>query len=74
MNREFINKMMEAKRLEGQALMSILPENVRCHVEVIGKEIKAILLECVTECTINRSGQRKDNEGSDGKVHKVEIE
>lgn len=71
MNREFIDKMIEAKKLEGEALMLLLPENIRGHVEVIEKEMKAILLECITECTMGKREQEKDSDKK--KVHKVEI-
>jgi hypothetical protein len=73
MNREFLDKMKEAKKLEGEALMMILPENVRGHVEVIEKEIKAIFLECIAECTMARRESDKDNKTAKSMVHKVEI-
>lgn len=73
MNREFIDKMIEAKKLEQEALMLILPEKVRGHVEIIEKEIKAIFLECIAECTVGKSEQDKNSEASNNKVHKVEI-
>lgn len=71
MNREFIVKMLEAKKLEGEALKLLLPEKVRDHVEVIENEMKAILLECISECTTGKREQEKDSDKK--KVHKVEI-
>lgn len=74
MNHEFLDKMKEAKKLEGEALMLILPENIRVHVEVIEKEIKAILLECVAECAMGKKTQEKKGETTKSKVQKVEID
>lgn len=74
MNREFVDKMIEAKKLEGEALMMILPENVRGHVEVIEKEIKAIVVETLAEFALDKNKQEKDSDKARNKVHKVEID
>lgn len=42
-----IEKLLEAKRLEKEALLAMLPENMHKHIEVIGKEIKAMVFECL---------------------------
>lgn len=73
MNSEFFNKMKEAKKLEQEAIMSVLPDNIRNHVEVIEKEMKAILFECIATCTVNTKGPGSDNAAPKSKVHKVEI-
>lgn len=46
MNSEFIEKMIQAKKLECEALLSLLPESQQGHVEVIEKEISAMVKEC----------------------------
>ncbi len=48
MNREFVLKMAEAKRIELDAIKSLMPERSRGHVEVIGREVRAILKESVS--------------------------
>jgi hypothetical protein len=73
MNREFLNKMKEAKKLESEAFLSFLPENVRGHMNVIENEMKAIFLECITECTMGSNGQGKDSGTDKSKIHKVGI-
>ncbi|MGB8453481.1 MAG: hypothetical protein WCD89_14285 [Anaerocolumna sp.] len=72
MNREFLNKMKEAKKLEREALKLVLPENVRSHVEVIEKEVKSIFLECITGY-MGKGTQEKNNETAKSKLHKVKI-
>lgn len=47
MNREFAIKMAEAKRLELDAIKSLIPERSRGHVEVINREVRAMLKESV---------------------------
>lgn len=74
MNREFVDKMIEAKRLEKEAFMTILPENVRGHVEVIETEMKAILLEGMSDCFRSSNRDKKDEEPVKSKVQKVEID
>lgn len=74
MNKEFIDKMKEAKKIEGEALRMILPENVRGHVEVIQQEMKVMLRECMTECAMSMNGQEKESEAARRKVNKVEID
>lgn len=73
MKREFIDKMKEAKKLEKEACMLILPENVRGHVEVIEKEMKAMFLECIAECIVGKKEDEKSSGAAQGKVHKVDI-
>ncbi|MBN2220802.1 MAG: hypothetical protein JW708_01265 [Vallitaleaceae bacterium] len=48
-NAKAIEKLMEAKRLEKEALLSMLPENMQKHIDVIGKEIKAMVVDCFFE-------------------------
>ncbi len=74
MNREFINKMIEAKKLEGEAFKLLIPENMRGHVSVIENEMKAILTECITDCAFGMKSTEKDSKQTKSKVQKVEID
>lgn len=77
MNHEFADKMKEARKLEKEAFMLLLPENIRGHVEVIEKEMKAILREsvsdCIKECLGDKGNQTGGQESSKSKINKVEI-
>jgi hypothetical protein len=77
MNHEFADKMKEARKLEKEAFMLLLPENIRGHVEVIEKEMKAILREsvsdCIKECLGDKGNQTDGQESSKSKINKVEI-
>ncbi len=73
MKREFIDKMKEAKKLEKEAYMLILPENVRGHVEVIEREMKAMFLEGIAECVMGKTEDAKSSGAAQSKVHKVDI-
>ena len=72
---EFIKKFAEAKKMEAEALMELLPESSREHMSVIGREAAAMFREGI-------AGLVQGNEGRDGKdgtgngqksVKKVEI-
>lgn len=74
-NMAFIEKMMEAKQLEKEALMMFLPENMKGHLEVIGKEVKAMMKECILEM-VSDHGTDSGGDGqspSNNKVKKVDI-
>jgi hypothetical protein len=76
MNREFLDKMKEAKKLEREALKLVLPKNVRGHIEVIEKEMKSMLKECIADCFaefMEKGTQKNNNEAANSKLHKVEI-
>lgn len=48
-NVNFFEKMIEAKRLEQEALMMLLPEKMQKHVSVISRELKAMLMESIID-------------------------
>lgn len=73
MDNEFINKMREAKKLEAEALLMILPERARAHVKVIEKELRTMVFECITESAMGKNEGHKDNEVPNS-VHKVKID
>ena len=74
MNHEFIDKMKEAKKLEGEALLLILPEKVRGHVEVIEKEVKSMFLELIADFAMGKKEQEQNGEATTGRVQKVKID
>lgn len=48
-NSEVIEKLMEAKRLEKEALMMLLPEKMQGHLEVISNEVKAMVFDYIED-------------------------
>lgn len=46
-NQEFISKMMRARQLEKEAIQSLFPEHVREHLDIIEKECREMLVECL---------------------------
>lgn len=77
MQQEFITKMTEAIKLEKEALISLLPERARGHVDIIAGEIRAILKECVLAnlmtCTNDCKKQEDEPHKTQTKTKKVEI-
>lgn len=71
-NPEFIQKMFEAKRLQKEALESLMPENVREHLSVIEKEVKDLLVECLMNSA--KTSKTTDHAGADGNIHTVTID
>lgn len=58
---EFIKKIMEAKRLEHEALMILLPEKMQKHVSVISKELKAMVVESIIDFAEKFDGESSEN-------------
>ncbi|MBC3900316.1 hypothetical protein [Acetobacterium malicum] len=80
MNREFIKNMILAKQYERDAFLSLLSPSIAQHVQVIEKEVKAIIFDIAKEWAVDVSSAVNDAEkekadGSDGekKVRKVTI-
>lgn len=46
MDREYVNRIKEAKKYQKMAVYALLPESAGKHLEVIGKEVSAMLNEC----------------------------
>lgn len=67
---EFFEKMLEAKKLEKEAFISLLPDYVWGHVKVIEKEIKGLLFDIVLDM------QKESETKSTGpeKVKKIKID
>ena len=76
MSREFLEKMIEAKKLEKEALMMLFPDKVKGHLEVLGKELKSMMMDCIPDLStgpVENTSESKRSQGKD-KVKKVDIE
>jgi len=73
---EFMEKFMEAKRLEKEAFMMLVPNRVRGHLEVIKKEAGEMFMECMMELFVREkaSTREAEKETEGGKVKKVTID
>jgi hypothetical protein len=71
----FIQKMIQAKRMEAEALLLLVPEKTRGHMKVIGKELGSIVMECLAEVFIKPDGSEPDKVKYDTTqaVRKVDI-
>jgi len=65
MNSESIEIMLEIMKLKKKLVKSIVPEQTMGHLDVIGKEVKAMILESLIHETKNTE--------KTSKVKKVEI-
>jgi len=73
---EFMEKFMEAKRLEKEAFMLLVPDRVRGHLEVIKKEAGEMFMECMIDLFAQeKAGKRElEEEKEEGKIKKVTID
>jgi hypothetical protein len=71
----FITKMMQAKKMEAEVLLLLVPEKVRRHMTVIGKELCSMVMECLTDAFIKPDGTEPDKAKRDTAhgVRKVDI-
>ncbi len=70
MNLETRSRIKEAKQYEILALKALLPKEAQGHIEVIEKEIKAMVMECVLDF-IKQDNTESDRKESDENVQKV---
>lgn len=75
MNREFVVKMMKAKKLEFEAIKEIMPEKMASQIS----ELEKVMLELVKECILSELTKEEADEGkyrksTDKKVQKVVVE
>ena len=71
----FMEKMMEAKKLEMEAIMLLLPDKMKGHIEVIGNEVKLMLKECLLDMAAKHGQDTAEASQTPGssKVKKVDI-
>ena len=72
---EAIDTLIQAKKMEKEAIMKLIPDNMKGHLNVIGRELKAMLIEYLQEGdthkkTTSETEEHKDNTTS---VKKVDI-
>lgn len=75
-NTAFIQKIIQAKKMEVEALMSLLPETAQDHMKVIGKELTSMLAECLTDKSSNQEESQREKSKNQPKsgIRKVGIE
>lgn len=67
-----MQKLMEAKKMEAEALMGLLPEQTQEHLKVIGKELKSMIKESLILQEGTR--QEKPQKASASGARKVDID
>lgn len=67
---EIIEKLIEAKKLEKEALMMLLPKKMQGHLEVISNELKDMACEYIADLALNQDSQ-KTSEQKKAKSHGV---
>ncbi|ROR26363.1 hypothetical protein EDD66_10885 [Mobilisporobacter senegalensis] len=73
MNHEFVTKMIQAKKMEYEALKEIMPEKMADHINELENNIIDVLKECILSGFTDTRAQ-KDSEETKTKVQKVEID
>lgn len=71
-----LDKFIQAKKLEKEAILSLLPDHVGKHLEVIHSELKEMFIEIVSDIVLkNDHSKSTDTEKkSDESVKKVDID
>lgn len=75
MNREFVVKMMKAKKLEFEAIKEIMPEKMASQIN----DLEKVMLELVKECILSELTEEEADEpiyrkSTGKKVQKVVVE
>ena len=66
----FLRKFMQAKKMEKEAFMTLMPENVRKHLSVIEKEVKELFFECLAGAVTPEPSEKSTEQT---RVKKVDI-
>lgn len=77
MNHKFVVKMMQAKKLEYEAIKELMPEPVEQMFDKMEKEAVETIKEFAMKCFFEEeefNSQHSENKESDPKVKKVKIE
>ncbi len=72
MNHEFVGKIIQAKKLEMQAIGSLLPEPVKGHIDVINRELTQMAKEIIFSCSTG--SEKSSGPEREHKTNKVDIE
>lgn len=77
MDRELFERIRTAGVYQKKAIQALFPERVNRHMEVIEKEVKAMIIETVTnwmkECKKDRDFAQQEEQKQTGTVKKVDI-
>ncbi len=71
----FIEKMLEAKKLEKEAIMLLLPDHIKEHINVISMELKAMLVDIILDANVGtgQSSETNSQTEKNNRVKKVDI-
>ncbi len=69
-NVEIIEKLIEAKKLEKEALMMLFSKKMQGHLEVIGNELKKMACEYIMDLDLEQS-EKKSTEKKEAQYHGV---
>lgn len=72
--KEIIEKLQAAGKLQREALMLLMPESVRGHLEIIGQEVKAVTAELLLGVFFQKTGDTASPKAGEQKVKKFDIE
>ena len=78
MNKDAFERMKKAKQYQMLAIKALIPEPMAEHVDVIGKEMKEMMIECIFELFSQEKGASErpekaaDNQKSRG-AKKIDI-
>ncbi|RDU21962.1 hypothetical protein [Anaerosacchariphilus polymeriproducens] len=74
MNKDMIRRLQEAKKYEWMAVKALFPESATAHIEVIEKELKEMLMECMLDFLKSNDEKDKSEQKKEAKdVKKVTI-
>lgn len=74
MNKGLFNRLCEAKKYQSMAIKSLFPENMANHIDIIEKEIKVMMVECISDLISPDIFESKDNKVENKSVKKVNID
>jgi hypothetical protein len=74
MNHDMVNRIRDAKRYQKKALLALFPESTAEHIEVIGKELTAIVMECAVDIIKQNGESGNTQENQDKECKKEEKE
>ena len=73
MNREFVEKMAQAKKMEAEAFLCLLDESGQEHVQNIAREVREMFMESLQKSFSQTEG-KTDEKPSDTKAPKKKVQ
>lgn len=74
MNKELFNRLCEVKKYQSMAIKSLFSENMANHIDIIDKEIKVMIVECISDLISPNIFESKDKKVENKSVKKVNID